>query len=84
MEAKEEKILHGLKAGHFLLSVHAAQRMKQRSVTVADIRACAGSAKCCRFHAQNGTWRIEGEDIDGETLTVICALDSDIVIVTIF
>ena len=84
MRPKEDTILIGLKTGNFLLSVHASHRMRQRSVTAADIRTCGRSAKCCRYNAQNGTWRVEGTDLDGETLTVICAFDGEIIIVTIF
>lgn len=84
MSTKEDTILNGLKAGNFLLSLHAARRMKQRSVTDADIRACGRSAERCRYHAQNKTWRVDGTDLDGEKITVICAFNRDIIIVTIF
>jgi hypothetical protein len=84
MRDQEEVILNALKAGRFLLSMHAARRMKQRSVTAADIRACGRTAKCCCFQAQQGTWRIEGEDLDGEILTVVCGIDNEVVVVTIF
>jgi hypothetical protein len=84
MSSKEDEILDALKAGAFLLSVHAAARMRQRSVMKADIQACGRTARSCLYQAQSGTWRIDGEDLDGEKLTVICGMDAAIVILTVF
>jgi hypothetical protein len=84
MSSIERAIVSALEAGKFVLSVHAARRVSQRSITKADIRACGRTARSCIYQIQYGTWRIEGEDLDGETLTVICAVDNDVVIVTIF
>jgi hypothetical protein len=84
MGNEAEAILDALKAGRFLLSVHAARRMSQRSVTKADIQACGRTARSCLYQAEHGTYRIEGEDLDGEPLTVICALAAIVVIVTLF
>jgi hypothetical protein len=84
MEDKTKRILDALKSGEFFLTVHAAGRMRQRSVTKADIQACGRNAICCLYQAQDETWRIEGKDLDGETLTVICGIERDVVIVTIF
>jgi hypothetical protein len=84
MNSKAAAVLDALKAGEFFLSIHAAGRMRQRSVTVADIRACGRTAKSCLYQIQSGTWRIEGEDLDGEMLTVVCGIEDSVVIVTIF
>jgi len=84
MGDEEKRILASLQAGEFVLSIHAAHRMDQRSVTYADIRACALSAESCFYQRRRGTWRIEGKDLDGKSLTVICGVDVTIVIVTIF
>lgn len=84
MSSVKGNILDALKSGNFLLSVHAASRMRQRSITAADIRACGRTAKSCIYQAQQRTWRIEGEDLDGEILTVICGVDDTVVVVTIF
>ena len=80
----EKKILDALKSGEFLLSVHAAYRMRLRSVTAADIRACGRTARSCFYQSGRGTWRVEGEDLGGEMLTVICGIDTEVVVVTIF
>jgi hypothetical protein len=77
-------LIHALQTGKFFLSVHAAQRMKQRSIAKADIQACGRTAKSCVYQPENGHYRVLGEDIDGEPLTVICALDKSAIIVTLF
>ena len=77
-------ILDALKAGKFVLSVHAALRMRQRSVTKADIQACGRTATTCVHQAEYGTYRIQGEDLDGEPLTIICGVDDSTVIVTLY
>ena len=84
MSSKEDAILDALKAGAFLLSVHAIERMKQRCVTAADIQACGRTARSCVYQAQSVTWRIDGECLDGEKLTLICGLDDAVVVVTVF
>ena len=84
MDDRAHVILDALKEGRFSLSIHAAQRMSRRSITKADIRACGQTAKSCVFQPQAGTYRIEGGDLDGEPLTVICGLDKNVVIVTVF
>jgi hypothetical protein len=84
MSSDEETIIDALKTGKFLISVHAARRMIQRSITEADMRACGQTARSCLHQPQHGTWRIEGEDLEGEILTVICGFDDGVVIVTIF
>jgi hypothetical protein len=84
MEHDAATLIEALKNGRFLLSVHASGRMRQRSVTKADIQACGRTMRSCRYQAQEATWRIEGEDLDGEMLTVICGVDDDVIIVTLF
>jgi hypothetical protein len=84
MSGENEQIVEALKTGKFLPSVHAARRMRQRSITEADIRRCGLTAKACYYQSRNKTWRIEGEDLDGDPLTVVCGVDGIVVIVTIF
>ncbi len=84
MENHAAAILDALKAGNFFLSVHAAQRMQQRSITMADIQACGFNAKSCHYQPQYGTWRVEGKDLDGDILTVICGIDEAVVGVTLY
>jgi len=84
MGTRADSILKALREGDFLLSVHAATRMQKRSITSADIQACGRTAKTCRMQPERRTWRIEGKDLDGEALTVICAADDGVFIVTLF
>ena len=81
---RAEEILEALKAGEFLLSVHAAGRMTRRSVSKIDIQACGRTATSCTHQSERGTFRVEGKDLDGESLTVICAADAKVIIVTLF
>jgi hypothetical protein len=84
MSGEEIFILDALKEGRFLLSVHAAGRMRLRSVTESDIQTCGHTAGSCVYQRENRTWRIEGKDLDGKPLTVICGRDRVVVIVTVF
>lgn len=84
MEDRTASIRAALVAGKFRFSFHATQRMRQRSVAKADIQACGRTARSCVYQAESATYRIEGEDLDGEPLTVICGVDDIVVIVTIF
>jgi hypothetical protein len=84
MDDRVRDIINALQSGEFLLSLHAARRMRQRSITKADIQACGQTAKSYIYQPHKDTYRILGEDIDGESLTVVCAVDRFIVIVTLF
>jgi hypothetical protein len=84
MEDRIDEIGATLAAGKFRFSFHATQRMRQRAVTKADIQACGRTARSCVYQAESGTYRIQGEDLDGEPITVICGLDDIVFIVTIF
>ena len=84
MEDRTAAILAAIVAGKFRFSFHATRRMRQRAVTKADIQACGRTARSCVYQPENGTYRIQGEDLDCEPLTVICGDDGIVVIVTIF
>jgi hypothetical protein len=47
-------ILEALKTGKFHLSVHAAKRMAERSVTQADIQACGRTAAVAYMNLEKG------------------------------
>ena len=84
MSGQEKAIITALWTGRFFLSVHAARRMQQRSITKADIRGCGRTAESCIFQTGRGTYRVDGKAIEDEPLTVICGIDEGIVIVTLF
>lgn len=59
--------------------------MRERSATKADIQACGHTSRTCFFQVEYGTYRVQGEDLDGEPLTVICGVDNGtVVIVTLY
>lgn len=84
MRDQEEAILEALKTGEFLLSVHAAERMIQRAVTKSDIVACGKTATTCLRQPGRLTFRVDGRDMDGEPLTVICASNDAVIVITLF
>jgi len=81
----EKTILEALKNNCFILSFHAMNhRMSQRNVRRMDIIECAKTAKKCLFDAKRNTFKIVGQDIDGEELTVIVGIDRDIIVITVY
>ena len=79
-----EVLLEALKSGRFHLSVHAAERMADRSITQADIQACGRTAASCLYEPRKRTFRVDGLDLDGQPLTIICAAEGTVVVVTVF
>jgi hypothetical protein len=84
MTGEDQIILDAPRHGRFRFAIHAVRRMKQRSVTKADILACGRTAGSCDYQPERGTYRVEGEDLDGELLIVICGLEDGVVVVTVF
>lgn len=84
MTQTAEQIKASLSRGHFRISVHAAERMNKRSVTRSDIKNCGKTARRAIFQEGKGTWKLEGDDLDGVELTVICAVDEQLIVVTIY
>ncbi len=84
MRDEAKKIIAALRSGRFFLSVHAARRMRQRSITVGDIQACGRTFSSCRFQAGCCAFRVDGTDMDGLPLTVICGIDKAVIVVTVF
>jgi hypothetical protein len=70
------------------LSYHASrERMLERgNLTFEDIRAALVGARSIRSNAHRnpGTWRVEGQDLDGDDLTCVVALEGDVVVITVF
>lgn len=79
-----DEVLEALKPGRFRLSIHAMERMAERSVTQADIRACGHTAIRCLRQLTEGRIRVDGRDLDGELLAVICVWDDGLLVITIF
>jgi hypothetical protein len=59
--------------------------MSTRGAKAADVRNALVSAAVARWQSDRGTWRVEGGvDTEGDELTVIAVLQTDVVVVTIF
>jgi hypothetical protein len=71
------------RTGGFWIEGHARQRMAQRGARVADIQHGLSVARSCKLQ-DNGRWKVPTEDLDGDDLTLIVALDNGVVIVTLF
>lgn len=69
-------------AGRVKLSWHVLERMKKRNIKRDDIHHVLTTAETCI--EQEGTWKVEGTDLDDDELTVIVALEDGVVVVTAF
>jgi hypothetical protein len=70
-------------ANRIEISSHARLRMAERHARYGDVREALLTAKICRAQ-DNGTWRVDGEDLDGDGLTIIVAIEGRVIVVTIF
>jgi hypothetical protein len=75
---------HAGETNLFRLTAHAMQRMMERDVSRGDIASALRSATSAI--AQPGDrWRLEGgADLAGDPLTIVAALRSGVVVVTMF
>lgn len=81
-EALEEIQEHAVWKRVFITS-HARKRMRERSVFEDDIYEVIATASSCRTEG-GGKWRVIGQDIDEDELTLIIAVDGENVIITLF
>jgi hypothetical protein len=64
---------------------HAQQRMYERSIKRRDILcALTSAASRCRAGARPGRWKVTGPDLDGDDLSCVCAIESGVVVITVF
>ncbi len=71
-------------AGRVEFTEHAAQRMRERGAQRADVLRGIATATTAAPQPGRGTWRLDGVDLDGDALTVACALREGVVVVTVF
>ena len=68
-----------------VITSHAGKRMEERGVTERDIRKALLTATAAVYQDDRETWRVEGGvDIDGDDLMLICDIESDVIVVTVF
>jgi hypothetical protein len=68
-------------AGRFVFSRtgHADLRMRQRNARLQDVRSALVRAFHCSAQ-ENGRWKVEGPDVDGDDLTVIVLIEDGLII----
>lgn len=76
-------IQHAAAARALRYSKHARERMAKRNVTAEDVRAAICDASACR-RADAGRWKVTGPDLDDEDLDVVCAIEGDVIVVTVY
>lgn len=70
-------------AGRISVTTHARTRMNQRNVRPGDVRSALVSAEACKAQPQ-GTWKVVGPDMDGDSLTLVVAIEEGVLVVTVF
>jgi hypothetical protein len=63
---------------------HALPRMSQRGVRRGDVLCALQTGTDCVPGNKAGRWKITGEDLDGEALSVVCVVEGDVLVVTVF
>lgn len=62
---------------------HAWQRMGERGAQYEDVRhALAGAHR--RRAADQGRWKVSGDDLDGDELTLVVAIEAGAIVVTVY
>ena len=90
-------IKQAVRQGRYLVHQHAEGRMRQRRVTVMDIRQAVAVAKAAAAYFDpdrvlpvgTTSWRLDSKDLDGDPLMVGVDLSVDhlggfVVVVTVF
>jgi len=68
-----------------VITSHARRRMAERDVTELDVWMALLTATAAFPQSDLDNWRVEGgRDVDGDDLTLICDLDADVIVVTLF
>jgi hypothetical protein len=70
-------------AGCYEIEDHARLRMRQRNVLEGDLRSALSNAFRCSLQ-DNGRWRVDGPDLDGDDLTVIVVIEDGLIIITLY
>ena len=79
------KEIHRLVQGNrYEISAHAAKRAIERGAGERDIVSALITATRATWQEQHQTWNVEGEDTDGDPLTVAVVIEAYLVVVTLF
>jgi len=83
IQAELKQILNMISDGDFFVSFHAELRMQERFITKMDIMH-VGKFYTLTKKQEHGSWLIEGQDVDGDSLSVVCTLQGNVLIITVF
>ena len=68
-----------------VMTAHANQRMLERGAHPRDVRRALLTATAAIYQDERNSWRLDGGmDTDGDDLMVICNLEADVIVVTLF
>lgn len=70
-------------ANRIIIMRHAWQRMSERGAQYEDVRHALAGARRCRA-AEQGRWKVFGEDRDGDELVCVVTIEAGVVVVTVF
>ena len=70
-------------AGRIRIEPHARQRMKERGARFSDVEHALVNAARCALQ-ENGRWRVDGRDLDGDDITLVVVIEAGVVVVTLF
>lgn len=71
------------RAGRVVPTEHARRRMRERSISWADLVAALARAGLCAA-LPGEKWRITGLDRSGDEMTSVVVLDEGVLVVTVF
>lgn len=58
--------------------------MRQRGVTVGDVRHALLHATASAHQPENDRWRVDSKDLEGDELMLIVRIDDDVLVITVF
>ena len=70
-------------ANRIVIVCHAWRRMAERGAQYEDVRHALACARKCRA-ADQGRWRVFGEDLDGDELVCVVAIEAGVAAVTVY
>jgi len=70
-------------AGRVDIRNHALERMDERGLDWADVVHALMNAVSCEARPPD-RWRVEGVDLDGDSVTVVVVIELAVVVVTVF
>lgn len=85
VESLKKRVVAALAQNDFILTFHAQRvRMPERNVRRADIVECGKTAKECLYDSKRDTYKVRGNDLDGDELTVVAGIDGEVVVITVY